>query len=283
MRNKKGAFFLISFVILAAVATGVVLYSSGNSSPSITGSAISGSGYNSDPMYYTNNEDPSCGDYGQQCCNGICDQGECQGGMCIHCGYFGETCCYNSVDGKQCDSGSVCTSGRCQVTDDYNVYNECGHIGFPPCQDDYGYYCSYGVLNYQAGVCEHCGFLEQPCCPNTDYECDYGTCTNGICKTTTTQNTNTNTANTNTNYPDPYEPDYDPGYDDEDYDYDSGSNTNTDPSCGGLNEDCCEVGIQTSMWGGIEAAGSGCDDDLECRGGACVTGPVYESSPRGGY
>lgn len=279
--NKKGSGILVFVILLALVVGGVVLYNSGQSSSSggssVTGSAVynpsSSSSTNPSSSYGSNQN--NCGGYGEDCCSGnYCDYGECQRGKCIHCGYMGETCCYNSVDGSQCEYGSECILGRCRVTDDYNLYGECGHIGYPPCQDYYGPYCSYGVYNSQAGICEHCGFLEQPCCLNTDYECDYGKCVNGICKLTkSTQTTTTNTGSgSNYNY-----------YDSPD-DYSSDSNSEyEDSNCGGLNQDCCEVGIQTSMWGGIEPAGSGCDDDLECRAGVCVEGPVYESAPRGGY
>ena len=120
MNDKKGSFFLGLFLIIALVVGGAIVLDNSNPSSSgsgVTGGAVSGSG----TVYYTNTDDPSCGDYGQPCCSGECDQGECQGGMCIHCGYFGETCCYQDVDGRSCDQGSTCFRGRCKVTEEYNA------------------------------------------------------------------------------------------------------------------------------------------------------------------
>lgn len=287
MQNKKGVGFLGGLIIIVLILGVGVIYLANSPSPSpVTGSAISGQYQNSDPYYYTNNQDSSCGDYGQSCCSGnACDQGECQGGKCIHCGYMGETCCYNSFDGVECEYGSTCVLGRCKATNDYNYYNECGHVGYPPCQDSYGYYCSYGVLNLQSNICEHCGFLEQPCCQNTDYECDYGVCTYGICKLQQSQNSGSNYQSNDysNDFPDEYSDTPDEYIDSY---YDEGYNSEipeTDSNCGYLNQDCCEGELQEGLFGGIEMGGIRCYDNLECRAGVCVNGPEYESAPRGGW
>jgi hypothetical protein len=297
MKNKTGGVFLLALLILGLIVGGVVVYNIAKPTPSYTptgyGTYPTSSGSNTPSSYSnTGTASTSCG-YGEPCCNdGSCDYGECQGGMCVHCGYHGETCCFEQTGSYMCHPGSTCENGRCEVTDDYNSYGECGFPGYKACTDDYGPYCSTGVYDSWTGICMHCGFLEQPCCPNTDYDCDYGQCVNGICKLVNQQNTNTGNTNPtpSTNNGNIYNSDED--YDDYNYDsydtdnydsYDTEDSSNTNPACGGLNQDCCDVGIREGLFGGIEAAGPRCNDDLECRGEVCVTGPSYESAPRGGY
>ena len=234
-------------IIIALILCLVFLTACPGPSP-VTGGAVAG---------------VSC-DYGDPCCPGdVCDQGECQGGMCVHCGYFGETCCFGDIYGRMCEEGSECILGRCQVTDEFNYMNRCGLIGYPPCYDDHGEYCNYGVYDFISGVCEHCGFLEQPCCTNTDYECDYGYCVNGYCKKTrpTTGSSGTGASS--------------PGSTNSGSSVTSGSGSQF--ACGNLNEDCCEQEIVSiDPVGGIQMTAA-CNGYLECRGGVCVEGPDYES------
>jgi hypothetical protein len=270
--NKKGSaigVFFIIILLIGVVAVGVTILSpspSPQNSGSITGSAV----YSGASNTATNTQATSnCGDYGEICCSGgYCDYGECQNNICVHCGYFGETCCNTN---PSCQSGSTCVSGRCKVTEEYNMYDDCGHIGYKPCYDSYGAYCYTGVVNTAREICEACGDYEQPCCQNTDYECDYGICVYGICKkqTNTQQNTNTYTTTTTSSTSSTSS---------------SSSSSGSASNCGYLNGPCCESGIYQDSWGQLRNDKYCLDDGLECRADVCVHGAEYESSPRpGGY
>ena len=118
-----------------------------------------------------------CGDYGMPCCPDatgvptICNEGECgRGGMCIHCGYIGEPACIHG--------DTPCKDSNCEVVGGFcrQIIDDCGHVGYAPCEWDGKLVCSYGVLGND--ICLACGDYEQPCCQYTDYPCDYGECTN---------------------------------------------------------------------------------------------------------
>jgi len=280
----------IVIILLLLIAVAAISYyalnprPSPNPNPPITGRAIAPPPVTTTPPStsgISTTSSSTCGDYGQPCCpDSTCNQGECQGGMCIHCGYFGETCCFNSVDGTQCEYGSDCISGRCQVNSDYNYYNECGHIGYPVCADDYGAYCNYGVVSSATGICIACGDYEQPCCPNTDYECDYGQCIGGICKrvkstpasSTTSSSSSSSSASSSSS---------------------SSSSTTTSTSnaasstnCGYLDQDCCVTEVNDPFApAGMPRLQYYCENNLECRAGICVEGPDFQAYDRtiGGY
>ncbi|MDD3565967.1 MAG: hypothetical protein PHN90_09915 [Methanothrix sp.] len=140
-----------------------------------------------------------CGDYGMPCCPDatgvptICNEGECgRGGMCIHCGYIGEPACIHG--------DTPCKDSNCEVVGGFcrQIIDDCGHVGYAPCEWDGKLVCSYGVLGND--ICLACGDYEQPCCQYTDYPCDYGECTNpnyphvgGICKRNLTKDKDVDT------------------------------------------------------------------------------------------
>ena len=263
--NKKAGAIAIVIVLILLVGVGAVVYtllipppnpSYNPSTVSTTGMAVASSNVQS-------SDSGNCGGYGESCCQGeYCDYGECQNGVCVHCGSFGETCCFKQSDYYQCEYGSSCVSGRCRVDSDY--YYDCGMIGYPPCSSG----CYYGVYNYYKGICEACGDYEQPCCLNTYYECDYGKCVNGICKKESLNQAGTSSQSS------------------------SGSQTNTqegtqagssasssNENCGYLNQKCCETGLYQDSWGSLRND-QYCKDNLDCRAGVCVKGPVYEAYDR---
>ena len=137
-----------------------------------------------------------CGYYGMPCCINatgaptICHEGECQEGKCVHCGDWGEPVC------REGDTPCIHTQydydnvrGFCRVKSD-----ECGLVGYKPCERDGELVCYFGVLPTGSGlltaeqsVCRACGDYEQPCCTDTDYPCDYGECVNTTCKRNLTE------------------------------------------------------------------------------------------------
>lgn len=255
-KNKIiGLFIFASFLILMSGCN--PNSPSPNSSPSTSGNVILSS---------------NCGDYGQVCCPGnLCDYGECQGGMCVHCGYFGETCC-NGPARSACEYGSFCDRGVCRIEDSY--YDDCGHRGYEPCYYGNGPICYSGILDTVNNICGACGDYEQRCCPNTDYECDYGKCINGICKRVKSTNSSQTNYNTNTGS-------------NSNSGYSSNSNSGDsyeDENCGGYNEECCSK-IQEAIYGGLETV-KWCDNGLECDFGVCVyeseasDGPIFEAYDR---
>lgn len=269
--KRPAIFFLIGFlavIIVLAILTGCPSPNNGTNSYGPTGSAVASGG--------------PCGDYGQACCTGnYCDYGECNSGVCQHCGYFGEICCWQRPEMSPCEYGSECIQGRCSVQDDY--YNQCGFPGYPPCYDDYGAYCSSGVYDSWSGICIHCGFYEQPCCPNTNYPCDYGQCVNGICKRTQ------GTISANTNWDNSYNDGDRDAYDNSD-DYGQPINTNTgnsdDEECGYAGQPCCVDLNRLNPMGALTAKPP-CYTGYTCWDGVCIEGGDYESvayeRPRGIY
>lgn len=245
-----GIVILTSLMVFLSGCPGPSPGPSGPSQPSTpTGAAVASS---------------NCGDYGQACCPGnYCDYGECNNGMCQHCGYFGEICCWQRPEVSACEPGADCIQGRCQVRDDY--YEQCGFPGYEPCYDDYGPYCYNGVYDSWSGICAHCGFYEQPCCPNTDYPCDYGKCVNGFCKRVTNSNSGSDRSASGSSdssgsgasrgsTPLPS----------------TSSNSGSSDDCGGLNEDCCVNFDALGPMGAINGPVNYCDDGLECDLGTCV-------------
>lgn len=119
------------------------------------------------------------GDIGDICTpDGWCDEGLCRNGVCEMCGRPGDRCCpgnecYYAGEGYTCDA-----TGYCSNTSGYDE-EYCGYAGRPQCSwapDT----CYTGIAS--GGKCVACGDYYQSCCPNTDYECDYGECdTNRIC------------------------------------------------------------------------------------------------------
>jgi hypothetical protein len=107
---------------------------------------------------------------------GYCFETPCVNGVCTSCGQPGYFCC----PGGDCyfeDEGYTCITGYCINP----TSQSCGQVGLPACVDPVnGPYCFTGVED--AGDCIACGQdYWQPCCPNTQYECDYGECIAGIC------------------------------------------------------------------------------------------------------
>ena len=120
------------------------------------------------------------GDVGDVSIDGWCDDGgkDIGDGYCHPCGRPGEYCC----DGEYCydqSAGYQCTgwpNGRCYNQDSDPAY--CGHVGRPICEGQDTCYSGEPLYGY----CQACGDLTQPCCTNTSYPCDYGTCNvDGIC------------------------------------------------------------------------------------------------------
>jgi hypothetical protein len=273
--NSKGAAAVIIIILLLVGVVGVgyvVLRPSPSPSPSPTGAAVSSSSQNynpNNPYNIPEYQNTGKGDYGQACLDeGYCDRGECQGGMCVHCGYFGETCCYQDVAGTQCERGSECYLGRCRATDEYT--QDCGHVGYKPCYYNEYAKCYYGVYNSYRDICEACGDYEQPCCQDTNYECDYGTCINGICKRTDqTQAAPTTTTPTAQN----------PNPQDTPVDSNAQPTASSSEACGYLDQKCCETGLYQDSWGSLRND-KYCNGGLECYSDVCVNGPEYESYTR---
>lgn len=137
-----------------------------------------------------------CGYYGMPCCLNatgaptICNEGECQSGNCIHCGDWGEPICREGDTPcihTQYDYDNV--GGFCRVKSD-----ECGLVGYKPCERDGELVCYFGVLSAglripltaEQSVCRACGDYEQPCCSPDDF-CSYGECVGTICKRNLTE------------------------------------------------------------------------------------------------
>jgi len=77
-------------------------------------------------------------------------------------------------------------------------------------------------------------------------------------------------------YDDPNTTYYDTGTQGPDSQYDT--ENPGDEDCGYYEGPCCEY-IGTDAFGMLTASNY-CKDDLECRGGACVEGPIYETYDR---
>ncbi|OGJ16319.1 hypothetical protein A3K73_01890 [Candidatus Pacearchaeota archaeon RBG_13_36_9] len=271
--NKRASFAaVIVVVLLVVVGVGGYYFIRPFFQPQVTGASVSSYSPSSSQPSSSNPNNPygvpeykntGKGDYGQPCLdNGLCDAGECQGGMCVHCGYFGETCCYNDVAGTQCEKWSECYLGRCRVTDEYT--QDCGHIGYKPCYYNEYAKCYYGVYNSYFDICEACGDYEQPCCPDTVYECDYGQCINGRCKKVDNPAaSSTPTTPSQSSIDSQDTPAYDP------YGYQPDSQEQA--GCGHLDQDCCKNMQQFTSF---------CYDGLDCRADICVNSPDYEAYDR---
>jgi hypothetical protein len=262
--NNKGGVLAIIIVLALLVGVGAMVYNVLTPNPTPYSNPTSSSSSSGSPtgMAVATSSGSNCGDYGQDCCSdNYCDYGECQGGKCVHCGSFGEPCCFEESEYYSCEYGSSCVNGACRVDEDY--YDDCGMIGYPPCDG----FCYYGVYNSKSDICEACGDYEQPCCLNTDYECDWGQCVNGVCKRV--KSTQTSTQNNQPSNPSST-PSSTPS---------SSSGSSSDDGCGYLNEDCCETGLYRDSWGSLRND-QYCHGDLECRADTCVEGAEYQAYDR---
>jgi len=207
--------------------------SSGTGSTGGSGGASGGAGTGSTTTS-TGTSGRNPGDYGMKCLPGdVCNEGECQDGICIHCGSWGEPCCYEQDPGGKCtdfgyDPPASCNGGYC-----YHESDDCGHVGYKACDRDGQKYCYDGVVDVTSSgtltLCIACGDYKQPCCQYTDPPCDYGKCktkdgtkdvgyphVGGICKDTTASGTQSGTG--------------------------AGSaSSDTGGSCGGCGDPCCDT------------------------------------------
>jgi hypothetical protein len=122
------------------------------------------------------------------------------------------------------------------------------------------YYCSEGVFSYDTQICEACGDINQRCCRNTAYPCDYGTCVNGYCRYTgpggsSTSSSGGSSSSTSTS---------------------SGQGGSSSSSggdrCGHLGEPCC-FDINSLGPLGPLMGKPPCETGLDCIGDICVEGP----------
>ncbi len=125
--------------------------------------------------------------------DGRCVEGDNIDGWCQHCGSPGERCCNEQPRCKDMRDGYQCEGNpgreRCERMLERDFFEPyCGWPGTPPCRRSDGGppYCHYRAL-VSGRICIHCGLLRQPCCPDTEFTCDYGECTapyphlGGIC------------------------------------------------------------------------------------------------------
>ena len=146
-----------------------------------------------------------CGGSGQPCCTGArCGLGlSCSSeGKCAGCGGQGSSCCVGDAGWYCTDPGSSCVQGIC---------SSCGALGGGACTlcadggaGFSGYcasegprsYCNSGLVNPDAGSCEHCGSADESCCPDNSCTegccnisqkdrrwCDTSNCPSGLCHT----------------------------------------------------------------------------------------------------
>jgi len=135
------------------------------------------------PIHAAGNLGEPCLQPGDRCIIGICGKLPGGGDVCVQCGGPGQYCCDASSSPPRCNFGNQCIGSICQKTNIQPWEDSCGLAGLPTCIGvaDGQSYCVGASVPTPGGVCVECGEYGYPCCRNTAYPCDYGSCVNGIC------------------------------------------------------------------------------------------------------